>query len=198
MSKPAEIATKEVIAEIGLRIRELRRSKNISLHALSKKTGFAKSYLSEIETVKKEPPIRALSKIAFALDVDFRFLLTGEKRNYGAEKISIVRKGERETVQGPYGSRGYLYDALTYKKADRIMDAYIVTIGPELPPEPFEHEGQEVVYVLEGAQEMLYDGKTYFLEEGDCFCFDSDRPHYSRTVGDKPGKILVVLASRGK
>jgi transcriptional regulator with XRE-family HTH domain len=198
MSSPAEIITKEVITEIGLRIRELRRSKNISLDVLSKKTGFAKSYLSEIETVKKEPPIRALSKIAFALEVDFLFLLTGEKRYYGAEKISIVRKGERQTVQGPYGSRGYLYDSLNYKKADRIMDAYIVTIGQEFPPEPFEHEGQEVVYVLEGTHELLYDGKTYFLEEGDCFCFDSDRPHYSRTVSEKPGKILVVLASRSK
>jgi transcriptional regulator with XRE-family HTH domain len=198
MNKPAEIVTKEVITEIGTRIRSLRHSRNISLDVLSKKTGFAKSYLSEIETFKKEPPIRALSKIAFALEVDFLFLLTGEKRSYGAEKISVVRKGERQTVQGPYGSRGYLYDSLTYKKADRIMDAYIVTIGPQFPPEPFEHEGQEVVYVLEGRQELRYDGETYFLEEGDCFCFDSARPHYSRTVGDKPGKILVVLASKGK
>jgi transcriptional regulator with XRE-family HTH domain len=198
MNNPAEIATKEMIAEIGLRIRELRHSKSISLDVLSKKTGFAKSYLSEIETIKKEPPIRALSKIAFALEVDFLFLLTGERRNYGAEKISIVRKGERQTVQGPYGSRGYLYDSLNYKKADRIMDAYIVTIGPEFPPEPFEHEGQEVVYVLEGTHELLYDGEIYFLEEGDCFCFDSERPHYSRTVGDKAGKILVVLAAKGK
>jgi quercetin dioxygenase-like cupin family protein len=198
MSNPAEIATKEVITEIVARIRSLRRSKNISLDVLSKKTGFAKSYLSEIETVKKEPPIRALSKIAFALEVDFLFLLTGETRNSSTGKISIVKKGERQPIHGPYGSRGYLYESLTYKKLDRIMDAYVVTIGPEFPPEPFEHEGQEVAYVLEGNQELFYGGETYFLEEGDCFCFDSDRPHYSRTVGDRPGKILVVLATKGK
>jgi transcriptional regulator with XRE-family HTH domain len=198
MDNPAEIATKEVITEIGARIRSIRRSRQISLDVLSKKTGFAKSYLSEIETVKKEPPIRALSKIAFALEVDFLFLLTGETRNSDTEKISIVRKGERQAIQGPYGSRGYLYESLNYKKVDRIMDAYVVTVGPEFPPEPFEHEGQEVVYVIEGKQELSYGGETFFLEEGDCFCFDSDRPHYSRTVGDTPGKLLVVLATKGK
>lgn len=198
MSHPAEIVTREVITEIGARIRSLRHLKNISLDVLSKKTGFAKSYLSEIETVKKEPPIRALSKIAFALEVDFLFLLTGERRNGDTEKISIVRKGERQVIQGPYGSRGYLYESLNYMKGDRIMDAYVVTIGPEFPPEPFQHGGQEVVYVLEGKHELSYGDETYFLEDGDCLCFDSDRPHYSRTVGDRPGKLLVVLAAKGK
>jgi transcriptional regulator with XRE-family HTH domain len=198
MNDAATIRTKQIYTEICKRIRQVRLDKGFSLDELAKKTGFAKSYLSEIETLKKEPPIRALSKIAFALEVDFPFLLTGETRISSARKISIVRKGERQATHGPYGSRGYLYDSLTYKKVDRIMDAYIVTIGPEFPPEPFVHEGQEVAYVLEGTQELLYDGETYFLEEGDCFCFDSDRPHYSRTVGDQPGKILVVLARKGK
>lgn len=198
MENSPEIATKEFVAKIGNRIRSLRRDRNMSLNVLAKKTGFAKSYLSEIETLKKEPPIRVISKIAFALEIDISFLLTGETRNHSTQKIAIVRKGERQSTQGPYGSRGYLYESLTYNKLDRIMDAYIITIGPALPPEPFIHEGQEVVYVLKGTQELLYDGETYFLEEGDCVCFDSDRPHYSRTVGDKSGKILVVLAAKGK
>ena len=198
MENSPEMVTKELVAKIGNRIRSLRQNRGMSLNVLAKKTGFAKSYLSEIETLKKEPPIRVISKIAFALEIDILFLLTGETRNHSTQKIAIVRKGERQSTQGPYGSRGYLYESLTCNKLDRIMDAYIITIGPELPPEPFIHEGQEVVYVLKGTQELLYDGKPYFLEEGDCACFDSDRPHYSRTVGDKSGKILVVLAAKGK
>ncbi len=197
MSDTAEIVTKEIITAIGARIRLLRREKGMSLDALAKKTGFAKSYLSEIETLKKEPPISTLSKIAYILKVDLPFLITGEVKNSRPDKISIVRKGERKASDGPFGSRGYIYDSLTYKKADRVMDGYIVTIGPEFPPKPLVHEGQELVYVLEGTQELLYDGETYLLEEGDCFYFDSDRPHYSRTIGDKPGKILVVLTTKG-
>ncbi|MBN2031974.1 MAG: cupin domain-containing protein [Deltaproteobacteria bacterium] len=169
----------------------------MSLEVLANKTRFAKSYLSEIETLKKEPPISTLSRIAFALEVDLSFLLTGQRNDPGAKKISIVRKTERHSSEGPFGSRGYIYEPLSHKKADRLMDAYIVTIGPDFPPQPFLHEGQEVVYVIDGTQEFMYDGETYFMEPGDSFCFDSDKPHYSRTVGKKTGKILVVLAARG-
>jgi transcriptional regulator with XRE-family HTH domain len=182
--------------EIAYNIKKIRLQKRFSLSDLAKRTGFTKSYLSQIENGKKEPPISTLSKIAYILEVDLPFLLTGKTQNSSPEKISIVRKAERKASDGPFGSRGYIYDSLTYKKADRVMDGYIVTIGSEFPPKPLVHEGQELVYVLQGTQELLYDGETYFLEEGDCFYFDSDRPHYSRTIGDKPGKILVVLTTK--
>jgi transcriptional regulator with XRE-family HTH domain len=197
MKNSADTISKELISNIGKRIRSVRTSKGMSLDVLAKKTRFAKSYLSEIETLKKEPPISTLSRIAFALDVDLPFLLTGEERHEPqAKKLSIVRKAERHAGQGPFGSRGYVYESLTHEKTDRLMDAYVVTIGPDFPPEPFVHEGQEVVYALDGTQEFVYDGETYFIEQGDCFCFDSDRPHFSRTVGQKMGKVLVILARK--
>lgn len=73
------------------------------------------------------------------------------------------------------------------------MEGYIVTIGFEFPPEPFVHEGQEITYVLEGTHEFIYDGKTYLLEEGDCYYFDSNKPHFARAIGEKQGKLLVVF-----
>jgi quercetin dioxygenase-like cupin family protein len=69
-------------------------------------------------------------------------------------------------------------------------------MGFEFPPEPFVHEGQELVYGLEGTHEFVYDGKTYLLEEGDCYYFDSNKPHFGRSVGEKLGKVLVVFASK--
>jgi transcriptional regulator with XRE-family HTH domain len=194
MTESIDILTKELISSIGKRIRAIRRSKGMSLDVLAKKTRFAKSYLSEIETMKKEPPISTLNRISFALEVDLPFLLTGEKYDGQAKEVSIVKKGERRPSPGPFGSRGYVYEPLTHEKKDRLMDAYIVTVGPDFPPEPFVHEGQELAYTLEGTQEFILDGKSYFLEEGDCISFDSDKPHYSRTVGGKLGKVLVVLA----
>jgi mannose-6-phosphate isomerase-like protein (cupin superfamily) len=76
------------------------------------------------------------------------------------------------------------------------MEGFIVTIGFDFPPEPFVHEGQELTYVLEGTHEFVYDGKSYFLEEGDCYYFDSNRPHYARAIGEKPGKLLVVFTAK--
>ena len=158
------------------------------------KTGFTKSYLSQIENLKREPPISTLSKIAYVLDTDLAFLINGGMENLQTQRLAIVRNGEGKDIYGPYGDKGYLYKSISYKKQDRLMDGYIITIGSQFPPEPFLHEGQELVYVLEGTQEFIYDGKTHIFEEGDCYFFDSNKPHYSRTIGDKPGKILMVFA----
>lgn len=184
----------ELIKSICKRIQYVRKKKGLSLNDVAMKTGFTKSYLSQIENLKREPPISTLSKIAYVLDIDLTFLINGGLEDLELPKLTIVRKGERRAYYGPYEDKGYLYESLSYKKQDRLMDGYIITIGSEFPPAPFLHEGQELVYVLEGTQELIYDGKTYVLEEGDCYFFDSNKPHYSRTLGDKPGKILMVFA----
>jgi len=196
MKNAAAIRAKELYTRIGERIRILRKEKRFSLNEFARRTGFAKSYLSQIENLKREPSISALSQIAYVLEVDVLFLLSGEIQNSGAQSFTIVKKGERKTVNRPSGSIAYIYDSITYKKPDRLMEGFIVTIGFEFPPEPFLHEGQELTYVLEGTHEFLYDGKTYLLEEGDCYYFDSNRPHYARAVGEKPGKVLVVFTAK--
>lgn len=189
-----KIEIDELFKSIGNRIQCIRKNKGLSLNDVAMKTGFTKSYLSQIENLKREPPISTLSKIAYVLDIDLTFLINGGMENLQTQSLTIVRNGEGKAFYGPYGNKGYLYKSLSYKKQDRLMDGYIITIGSEFPPEPFLHEGQELVYVLEGTQELIYDGKSYILEEGDCYFFDSNKPHYSRTLGDKPGKILMVFA----
>jgi transcriptional regulator with XRE-family HTH domain len=196
MNNTAASRTREIYSAIGRRVRVIRQEKELSLNELARKTGFAKSYLSQIENLKREPSISALSQIAHVLGVDVLFLLSGETQNAAVQSFTIVKKGERKTVNRPSGSLAYTYDAITYKKLDRVMEGFIVTIGFEFPPEPFRHEGQELTYVLEGTHEFVYDGKTYLLEEGDCYYFDSNRPHYARAVGEKPGKLLVVFAAK--
>lgn len=196
MNNVAAQRTKELYTEIGKRIRQLRMNKGYSLDKFAKRTGFAKSYLSQIENLKREPSISALSQIALVLGVDLLFLLSGERQDSGTKKFTLVKKEERKTVHRPPGSLSYTYESITYKKRDRLMEGFVVTMGFEFPPEPFVHEGQELAYVLEGKQEFIYDEKTYLLEEGDCYCFDSNRPHYGRSVGNKPCKVLVVFAAR--
>jgi len=196
MNDAAATRAKELYSRIGERIRVLRQEKGFSLNDLALRAGFAKSYLSQIENLKREPSISALSQIAHVLEVDVLFLLTGEIQDSGSQSLTIVKKGERKTVNRPSGSIAYIYDSITYKKPDRLMEGYIVTIGSEFPPEPFVHEGQELAFVLEGTQELVYDGKTYVIEEGDCLYFDSNKPHIFRSVGEKPVKVLVVFTAK--
>jgi transcriptional regulator with XRE-family HTH domain len=195
MNSPEEKA-KDICAAIGRRIKAIRQEKRLTLDEVAAKTGFAKSYLSQIENLKREPPISTLTKIAFVLGVDIFFLISGEVRQSDERFITIVKASERKNIPNPWGSPTSVYEPINDKKPDRVMDGYIVTVGPKFPPEPLVHEGQELAFVLEGSQEFIYDGNNYVLEKGDCFYFDSNKPHSARSLGRTPAKVLVVLTSK--
>ena len=57
------------------KIKEIRKSKNISLYFLSKTTKITRSYLRDLENNKKSnPTLQTLCKIANALDVNIKDL----------------------------------------------------------------------------------------------------------------------------
>ena len=192
MSKPEDMG-KDLHAQIASRIKRLRKSKGFNLDQMAERTGYTKSYLSQIENLKRDPPISTLLRIAHALGEDVAFLITGESREAVPQKFTVVKPHERKFAMRSSGKGGYNYWSVSHKKRDRVMDAYILTAEFEFPDEPANHEGQELVLMLEGRKEMIYDGNRYIVEEGDCLCYDSNRPHYSRSIGDKPAKFLLVF-----
>jgi transcriptional regulator with XRE-family HTH domain len=170
-----------------------------SLNALAERTGFSKSYLSEIENNKKEPPISSLTKIAHALGTDVIALITGENLEVENRPFILVRSDERRPISPLQGAETFKFESLTYKRTNKLMNAYLLTADFEFPENPLTHAGQEFVFMLEGKQEVSYDGQTYFVQKGDCFYLDSDRPHYSRSVGKTPAKFIVVsCVEKGK
>jgi|JFJP01.1.fsa_nt_gi transcriptional regulator with XRE-family HTH domain len=192
--KNYKIDTDELFKGIVQRIKLVRNEKGFSLQDISDKTGFTKSYLSQIENLKREPPISTLAKIAYALDVDPAFLIRFETSNLEIPSFTIVKKGEGKVSDIIYDEKSCFYESIAYNKPDRLMDGYIVTMNPGFVSKSFSHEGQEMVYVLEGTHEFIHDGKTYFFEKGDSYYFDSNRPHFARMLGDRPGKVLVIFA----
>jgi transcriptional regulator with XRE-family HTH domain len=66
----SEEERKQICLTIGQRLRKSRKEKGLTLDGLVEETGFSKSYLSQIENLKREPSIGTLTKIAYALGVD--------------------------------------------------------------------------------------------------------------------------------
>ena len=56
--------------KIKIKIRDIRKRKNITLRELAEKTNISKSHLNYIEREIKEPTLSILVKIAIALEVD--------------------------------------------------------------------------------------------------------------------------------
>ena len=137
-------------------------------------------------------------KLAKALDLKMGYFISGdENRPY-----TIVRKNDGKIVSR-YSSKkgkyyGYGYESLAPHKKDRHMEPFLVSLEPsESDEERSAHDGQEFIYVLEGAMEVRLGDETYFLEPGDSIYYDSTVPHLVKNHGKDVTRILAVLYSEG-
>ncbi len=177
---------------LAKRIRGLRLHRKFTLEKVAEGTGFTKSYLSLIESGKKSPPIATLSKIAQALGVDIAAFF--EERSI-KDRITLVRKEEREVLARDGTSFGYQYESIASTRRQKRMDPFVVT-HPLVIKEMgwFDHEGEELLYVLEGKLKFFYGEEEILLNTGDAVYFDSSVPHRGETVGKKQAKTLVVIS----
>jgi putative transcriptional regulator len=67
---------KDYLLRLGSRIKEIRLSKKIAQTEIAYKCNFDKSNYNTIESGKRNPTVLSLFKIAKALDVDIKELLT--------------------------------------------------------------------------------------------------------------------------
>src|SRR5512137_283991 len=180
-------------AEIGKRIKAFRTQKRITLEQLAKQTGFTKGYLSKVETSKKSPPVSTLGIIARALGVTISALLGEEAPR---PSFCLVRKDERPLISRDGTAFGYSYEAMAYRYANKIMEPFILT----LPVKPkkrtfYQHEGEEILFVIQGTMKFFHANEEYIVNEGDCIYFDSSLPHWGESIGPKEVKCFMVICN---
>ncbi|MDT2023165.1 cupin domain-containing protein [Methylocella sp. CPCC 101449] len=188
-------ASAAVQFSIGSRLRSIRKMKGLTLDVLADQIGLTKGYLSKVETGQKVPPIATLARVAHALQIDVATLLQSEK---GAEKavntgVSLIRANERHEVVRGGTAFGYDYQALAHHIDSKHMEPFIFTFPAQILREVlFEHEGEELIFVLSGKVEFQIGEEIYELSPGDCIYFDSSIPHRGRGLkGD--AKAIVVI-----
>jgi len=151
-------------------------------------------YLAQIEADRVSPPLGDLIRMAKALDMRLgRFISTGQVKPF-----TVVRKDERRVISRYTSAQGdqygYTYESIAPDKKDRYMEPFTITLVPsEARAEPSTHAGQEFIYVLEGAMEVILEDFTDVLYPGDSIYYDSTVPHLIRCHGDKETVILAVL-----
>lgn len=180
----------ENIAErIGRRIRELRDEKKLTLKDLSTKSGVSVSMLSKIENSQTFPPISTYARIAAALDVSIGEVITEDVDHH--ETISIVKANERPVI-----TRGsYTGSPLAFRKDNKKMEPFLFNYPfTEDFPNLYQHDTEEMIFVLEGTIEFKYGEKTAVLNKGDCAYFGGHVPHAGRAM-DRRGATAIVIQS---
>jgi transcriptional regulator with XRE-family HTH domain len=188
-----ETDVKEI--RVGEKVKTLREQKGLSLKDLADLTGFSTALLSQMENHLVSPSLGTMIKLAKALGVKVGDFL-GETEG---EPFAIVRKDERKTVSR-FASKegvkyGYFYEALGFEKKNRHMEPFMVTLEPATvkTSKTSVHDGEEFIFVLEGAMEVILGNHTDVLYPGDSIYYDSNIPHRVQCHQDQATRILAVL-----
>jgi transcriptional regulator with XRE-family HTH domain len=182
---------------VGEKIKSLRETKQISIEQLAERTGLAEAQIERIENNVDIPSLAPLIKIARALGVRLGTFLD-DQEEVGAV-VTRRQDTSNDTISfsnNAMNARTHMhYQSLSKSKADRHMEPFIIDIeavgdaGYELS----SHEGEEFVYVMEGAIEVCHGKKKYIIEAGDTIYYDSIVPHHLHGYQGQAAKILAVV-----
>jgi transcriptional regulator with XRE-family HTH domain len=192
-------AEKTADLSVGQRVAQVREQKGLSLEDVAKRTGLAVEALKEIESGDSNPPLGVLVKLGKALDMKLGTLIaTGEDRPY-----TVVRVADRQDMSRYPHTRetsyGYSYQALAPQKRNRNMEPFLVTLRTTgKTVEPSSHDGQEFIFVLDGALEAIVGDAVEVLEPGDSIYYDSSLPHLLRPHGPGSTTIVAVIYSQDR
>ncbi len=180
------------VDEVGIRIKQLREERGISIEDLSSLTGFDVAKLGDIESGKVKPQLGTVMKLSKALDSAVGRLVSG----MGTKLYSITRKDERKQVSRSGSKTGnqnvYSYMSLAPEVQGRHMEALIVQLEKSEDKESSIHNGEEFVFVLEGVVNLTIGKETYDLEPGDSAYYLSTTSHFITAKTEK-ATILAVL-----
>ncbi|MBC2711868.1 MAG: cupin domain-containing protein [Desulfosarcina sp.] len=164
------------------------------IDAPAEETGFEVELLSRIESCEVQPQLGTAIKLSKALDSAFGRLVSG----VGEKLYSITRKGERKIVSRSTSQKGtkqaYTYQSLAPEVRGRHMESLIVELEEAPDRERSIHDGEEFIYVLNGAVSLDIGEDHFDLDPGDSAYYLSTTPHLIAAARGK-ATILAVLYS---
>lgn len=187
-----DLGAADLARRVAENLRRRRKARGMSLDELAKASGVSRAALSQVETVKTNPTVGLLWKIAVGLGVPFAELL-GEVKS-GA---TILRRGDAQVLRsldGKLESR-----PLTPAGASPLVELYELRLAARATHVSDAHAPgtHEIVIVLSGALRLHVDEEILDLHAGDSASFSADRSHsYENPGGSEARYHNVILYER--
>lgn len=184
-------------ATIGGKITSLRQAMQLSVEDLAERSGCDVDTILKLESGEVAPSLAPLVKLTRALGVRLGTLLDDETelgpivtRKGDAAAATRIKSLETSSDAGVLN-----FFSLASGKASRHMEPFVINVQPASADAHAlsSHEGEEFIFVLEGAIEVEYGKSTDRLEAGDSIYYDSIVPHQVRSASDAPARIVAVV-----
>lgn len=180
---------------IGHEVRSFRTKAGMTVADLSRRTGLSIGMLSKIEHGNTSPSLSTLQSLAHALSVPVTAFFRQFEDVHDAvhtpagKGIDVDRRGTRAGHQ--YALLGHLGTNTTGVQ----VEPYLITLTSESDVFPtFQHDGIEMLYMLEGEVDYRHGANIYTLKPGDTLFFDADAPHGPTTLRQLPAKYLSIIS----
>jgi len=178
-----EAARPKAEPRLGPAIRKRRKQLQMTLQALGAASGVSVGYLSQVERDNATPTLGTLAQIADALGVGLEYFIAAPRPSDG-----LTRAGERPQFALPNAPLRYESLAASFPGAE--LSSYILTVPAGYTSETVSHEGEELIYVLEGEIDQILDGQTFHMEVGDSLHYSGLTPHSWTNPTDRTARIL--------
>ncbi|MDX1742313.1 MAG: XRE family transcriptional regulator [Ruegeria sp.] len=193
--KVRDSGEKNLETAIGREIKALRLQQGITIAELSAMTGLSIGMLSKIENGATSPSLTTLQSLADALSTP----ITSFFRRYEETRNAVHTKSGEGVETERAGTRaGHHYTLLGHLGANAsgvVVEPYLITLTEESDRFPtFQHDGIEMLYVLEGEVDYRHGESIYALKPGDTLFFDADAPHGPEVLVKLPAKYLSIIS----
>lgn len=171
---------------VGIHIKMLRISKNMTIKQLAEKTDMSIGFISNIERDINSPTVSALQKICAALDVDISSFF-----NLASQSTLVYRREDRQRIEMPIESG--VISEITPISQKILVPTYLTLEPGACYGDPMtSHKGDEICMVLEGVVTFRVGSETFELNEGDCIYINPSAPHQILNKGEVTARTFAV------
>lgn len=172
---------------MSVKLKLIRIQSGLTLEVLAQASGLTKSYVSKLERGASTPSVVAALRLSKALGVQVEEIFGAETAR---ESISISKAQARAPLSA--GVPQIVSGALP----DHKMTAFVLQPAEaHARKRPMSHhEGEEILYVINGKVAFEIDGRVEMLSAGDSVHFDSRIPHKIQSDGDAAAQVLIIIA----
>ncbi len=190
-----DVGERNLEAAIGRALRAVRQQQNMTVVELSLRTNISIGMLSKIENGITSPSLNTLQALSHALSVPITSFFKGYEER---REVQHVKSGAHVEIERRGTRAGHQYHLLGHIGANSsgvVVEPYLIVLTGESDAFPtFQHDGIELLYMLEGCVDYRHGDQIFRLEPGDSLLFDADERHGPEGLVKLPARYLSIIS----
>jgi transcriptional regulator with XRE-family HTH domain len=179
---------------IGEKIRNIRKSKNLTIVELSEQINVTSGYISQIERDLISPSLAVLKRMAEALEIPLSLLFMDEN----TESVVTISNNERTKIK--FSNINVELEFLTpferHSERSENLEAFFFKLPSKswVSNNAIINESKEFIYILKGKAELHIGSKIYTVLKGDSICVPEKNGHLLYNPEEEEMEAICIVS----